>query len=144
MCIRTGFTCPEVSIVWINKRGQGKTLSRVDVVSNPNFERDYFPMKKYKCLCLILTALMYSGSILAQTLCPDGTYVGGSSCSMAPDGSYVGGDPQLAPDGSYVGGEPTLAPDGSYVGGDPELTPDGSYVGGEPLLAPDGSYVGDD
>jgi hypothetical protein len=24
----------------------------------------------------------------------------------------------LAPDGSYVGGEPTLAPDGSYVGGE--------------------------
>lgn len=80
---------------------------------------------------------------LAQTLCPDGSYIGGASCSITPQGTYVDGEPQLAPDGTYVGGEPSLAPDGTYVGGDPELAPDGTYVGGEPLLAPDGSYVGD-
>ena len=40
----------------------------------------------------------------AQTMCPDGTYVGGDRCNMAPDGSYVGGDGvTMAPDGSYVG-----------------------------------------
>ena len=26
----------------------------------------------------------------AQTLCPDGSYVGGDDVTMAPDGSYVG------------------------------------------------------
>ena len=93
-------------------------------------------------LALMLCATAFS--IQAQTLCPDGSYIGGSSCSMTPKGTYVDGEPHLAPDGTYVGGEPSLAPDGSYVGGDPELAPDGTYVGGEPLLAPDGSYVGGD
>ena len=78
----------------------------------------------------------------AQTLCPDGSYVGSSSCNLTPDGGYVGGEPRLAPDGTYVGGEPSLTPDGDYVGGKPELAPDGTYVGGEPRLAPDGTYVG--
>jgi hypothetical protein len=80
----------------------------------------------------------------AQTLCPDGSYVGGSSCNMTPRGGYVNGEPELAPDGTYVGGEPSLAPDGFYVDGEPELAPDGTYVGGQPLLAPDGTYVGVD
>ena len=52
-------------------------------------------MKKYKFLSLILTALTCSDAILAQTLCPNGTYVGGSSCSMAPDRSYVGDEPTM-------------------------------------------------
>lgn len=88
--------------------------------------------------------MVMSLSSQAQTLCPDGSYVGGDSCSLAPDGTYVDDEPRLAPDGSYVGGEPRLAPDGTYVGDEPELAPDGSYVGGEPILAPDGSYVGGD
>ncbi len=95
----------------------------------------------------IILPLIFCATVLsvnAQTLCPDGSYIAGSSCSMTPKGTYVDGEPQLAPDGTYVGGEPSLAPDGSYVGGDPELAPDGTYVGGDPLLAPDGSYVGDD
>ena len=91
-------------------------------------------------LPLILCATAFS--IQAQTLCPDGSYIGGSSCNLTPKGTYVDGEPQLAPDGTYVGGEPSLAPDGTYVGGEPEMAPDGSYVGGEPLLTPDGSYVG--
>lgn len=89
----------------------------------------------------VLLFTCMSGVSSAQTLCPDGTFVGGTSCVLAPDGSYVGGTPQLAPDGTYVSGQPQLAPDGSYVGGSPELAPDGSYVGGSPLLAPDGSYI---
>lgn len=40
--------------------------------------------------------------------------------TLCPDGSYVGGEPDLAPDGTYVGGDPTLAPDGTYVGSDDE------------------------
>ena len=104
--------------------------------------RGYFPMSTYTNTKLFLAALIFSSSSFAQTLCPDGSYVGGGSCSLAPDGSYVGGDPELAPNGTYVGGEPSLAPDGTYVGGDAELAPDGSYVGGQPRLAPDGSYVG--
>lgn len=91
-----------------------------------------------------LAAFGLSCSVVAlgQTLCPDGSYVGGESCILSPDGTFVDDAPNLAPDGSYVGGEPELAPDGSYVGGEPMLAPDGSYVGGEPTLAPDGSYVG--
>jgi hypothetical protein len=73
-------------------------------------------MSTYTNTTLLLAALLFSGSSFAQTLCPDGSYVGGGSCSLAPDGSYVGGDAELAPDGSYVGGQPRLAPDGSYVG----------------------------
>ncbi len=34
-------------------------------------------------------ALLFSVSASAQTLCPDGTYVGGD-CTLAPDGTYVG------------------------------------------------------
>lgn len=90
---------------------------------------------------LILIAVLAIPAF-AQTLCPDGSYVGGSSCNMTPKGGYVSGEPELAPDGSYVGGEPHMAPDGTYVGGEPEMAPDGSYVGGEPTMAPDGSYVG--
>ena len=90
---------------------------------------------------VVILSMSMSGASSAQTLCPDGTFVGGTSCVLAPDGSYVGGTPQLAPDGTYVSGQPQLAPDGSYVGGPPELAPDGSYVGGSPLLAPDGSYI---
>ena len=44
---------------------------------------------------LLAVTLMYSVmNANSQTLCPDGSYVGGASCRMAPDGSYVGGDPQ--------------------------------------------------
>ena len=64
-------------------------------------------------------------------LCPDGSYVTGTGCSLAPNGKYVGGTPTLAPDGSYVSGTPHLTPNGSYVGGTRTiLCPDGSYVAG--------------
>lgn len=66
-------------------------------------------MKNYQFTFLVVAALTISGQSLAQTMCPDGSYVGGSSCSMAPDGSYVGGEPEMAPDGTYVGGEPNMA-----------------------------------
>ena len=49
--------------------------------------------------------------------------------TMAPDGTYVGGRPQMAPDGTYVGGRPQMAPDGTYVGGRPQMAPDGTYIG---------------
>ena len=68
----------------------------------------------------------------AQTLCPDGTYVGGSECHLSPDGTYVGGEPHLAPDGSCVGGEPSLAPDGGYVGSKPQSATDDSYFRHKP------------
>ena len=71
----------------------------------------------------IILPLIFCATVLstkAQTLCPDGSYVGGGGCSMAPDGTFVDGEPQMAPDGSYVGGEPTMTPDGSYVGSDNE------------------------
>lgn len=59
-------------------------------------------MKFRKGYYLLIALLTSTGSV-AQTLCPDGSYVGGSSCSMTPDGTFVGGEPHMAPDGSYVG-----------------------------------------
>ncbi len=50
------------------------------------------------------------------TLCILVTGVNASAQTLAPDGSYVGGTPRLAPDGTYVGGTPRLAPDGTYIG----------------------------
>ena len=54
---------------------------------------------------LALTALMVFGisTAHATSLCPDGTWVGGTTCSLAPDGTWVGGNPSLAPDGTWVG-----------------------------------------
>jgi hypothetical protein len=49
--------------------------------------------------------LLCGASSHAQTLCPDGSWVGGGSCDLAPDGNWVGGEPELAPDGSCVGSE---------------------------------------
>jgi hypothetical protein len=45
--------------------------------------------KKYKVLPGA-TILLLANMAVSQTLCPDGSYVGGTECSMAPDGSYVG------------------------------------------------------
>jgi hypothetical protein len=60
---------------------------------------------------LILAGVAFAPAAHAATLCPDGTYVGGSSCQLAPDGSYVSGDsrPRLAPSGNYTSGQPQLA-----------------------------------
>ena len=59
-------------------------------------------MKKTIMASILLGGLMLT-SAYAETLAPDGTYVGGESAELAPDGTYVGGKPELAPDGSYVG-----------------------------------------
>jgi hypothetical protein len=80
-----------------------------------------------------------------MSLCPNGSYVSGSTCRLAPDGTYVGGSPVLAPDGTYVSGTPRLAPNGKYVGGTGQIImcPDGTYVTGRIcLLTPSGRYVG--
>ena len=38
-------------------------------------------------------------------MCPDGSYVSGSTCTLCPNGSYVGGGRcVLQPDGTYTGG----------------------------------------
>ena len=63
-------------------------------------------------------AISFAQVSIAQTLCPDGSFVGGSECNLAPDGTFVGGEPTMAPDGTFVGGEPAMAPDGSFVGDD--------------------------
>jgi hypothetical protein len=102
-------------------------------------------------IAVALAALVAPLGASAQTLCPDGSYVGRGPCQLCPDGRYVGGGTgcELTPDGTYVParrGGPKLAPDGSYVpGGDGViLCPDGSYVSGSRcVLAPDGSYVGE-
>lgn len=86
-----------------------------------------------------------AGSQGRTMMCPDGSYVYGTRCSLAPNGSYLPGQARLAPDGTYVVGQPRLAPDGSYLGGSGRtiLCPDGSYVvGSRCQLAPNGQYLG--
>lgn len=86
-----------------------------------------------------------AGSQDRTMMCPDGSYVYGTRCSLAPNGSYLPGQARLAPDGTYVVGQPRLTPDGSYVGGSGRtiLCPDGSYVvGSRCQLAPNGQYLG--
>jgi len=64
-------------------------------------------------------------------MCPDGTYVAGSTCHMTPNGGYVGGKPAMAPNGNHVAGsdKSTTCPDGPYVSGSCHMTPNGRYVG---------------
>lgn len=68
-----------------------------------------------------------------SALCPDGSYVRGSSCQLCPDGSFVTGGSgcQQAPNGKFVQGGKgsTLCPDGSYVAGACRLGPNGKYYG---------------
>ena len=59
---------------------------------------------KVKYLVLGAALLIAHQSAFAMSLCPDGSWVGGTTCTLAPDGSWVGG------------GSTTLAPDGSWVG----------------------------
>jgi len=71
-----------------------------------------------KQFCIMLTILVMGMTPAhAQKMCPDGTFVSGSSCRMAPDGSYVSGDQptRMAPDGTFKSGQPRLAPNGKYV-----------------------------
>ena len=58
---------------------------------------------------LAMPLVSYPGS---YTICPDGSYVGGDTCSITPDGSYVGGKSYtMTSDGNYVGrGESTRQP----------------------------------
>jgi hypothetical protein len=68
-----------------------------------------------------------------STLCPDGSYVRGTSCQLCPDGSYVTGGSgcQITPNGKFIQGgkRSTLCPDGSYVAGACKLGPNGKYYG---------------
>ena len=103
---------------------------------------------------LILSALVIfplataaASPAAAMAMCPDGSYVGGSSCKQAPDGSYISGDSraQLAPNGKYTSGKPVLTPKGDYITGNGRMTrcSDGTYVMGKCTLAPNGKYIGD-
>lgn len=83
----------------------------------------------------------------AMALCPDQTWVSGSTCKQAPDGSYISGDrpAQQAPNGTYTSGKPVLTPKGNYVSGQGRLTmcSDGTYVMGRCKLTPNGKYIGE-
>ena len=70
-------------------------------------------------VAISFVAVLAATGAAAQTLCPDGSYVGGGQCTLAPDGTYVGGDDYtMTPDGGYVGGDTyTLTPDGSTFPG---------------------------
>jgi hypothetical protein len=80
-----------------------------------------------------------------STICPDGSYVSGDTCTKCIDGSYVSGTRcTMCIDGSYVSGTRcTMCIDGSYVCGDTcTMCPDGSYVSGDTCaMCSDGSYV---
>jgi hypothetical protein len=116
-------------------------------------------MKYLIGLAIVLGA---SGHLKTQaaTLCPDGTYVSGTTCRLAPNGKYVSGDSpmRLAPNGTYTSGTPRLTPKGTFIG-EPEqpgdrrgrtplaqvqrMCPDGTYVYGFCRLQPNGKYVGE-
>ena len=108
-----------------------------------------------RSLTMSIFATLFSFPALAATMCPDGSYVGGSTCTMAPDGTYVSGGsdgratPMMAPNGGYYGGyqgggSPQMAPNGSYVpAGQMVMCPDGTYHVGRCVLTPNGSYVGE-
>jgi hypothetical protein len=55
-------------------------------------------------LALVASSFFFIPTAKSMVMCPDGTYVGGSSCWMAPNGHYVGcsGALRMAPDGTYV------------------------------------------
>ena len=98
-------------------------------------------------ISILAVVVSFTALAQAQTICPDGSYVSGSTCQIAPNGSYVSGGPppQIAPNGSYTSGTPRITPNGGYVGGRGAMTicPDGSYVTGSCHIAPNGKYVGD-
>ncbi len=62
-------------------------------------------MNRFKTMIVVFSVCLFSYQISnAQTMAPDGTYVGGTEATMAPDGTYVGGtEAIMAPDGTYVG-----------------------------------------
>jgi len=115
---------------------------------------------------LVVSLLLVSGSVFAQVLCPDGSFVARGPCQLCPDGTFIGGSGrcQIAPDGSFVpegripahqtpsGGFmpertlfPQIAPDRSFHQGGRQLTlcPDGTFVAGTRcVLAPNGRFVG--
>ncbi len=54
---------------------------------------------------LLGLAVVFWAPVANAALCPDGSYVSGSTCTLCPNGSYVGGGQcVLQPDGSYTGG----------------------------------------
>lgn len=57
----------------------------------------------FKKLTLSFITLLISTASFSA-LCPDGSYVSGTTCTLCPDGSYVSGSScVLQPDGTYTG-----------------------------------------
>ncbi len=62
------------------------------------------PLARLATLLLGL-AFVFLAPAAKATMCPDGSYVSGSTCTLCPNGSYVGGGQcMLQPDGTYTGG----------------------------------------
>ena len=94
-------------------------------------------------------AVFFVSAVEAQTLCPDGTYVGGESRAswLRMTRMFQGTSLSSWPRMEHIQVETLNWPRmHSYVGGggDPRLCPDGTYVVGECELTPNGSYVGED
>ena len=54
---------------------------------------------------LLGLAIIFWATTANAAMCPDGSYVSGSICTLCPNGSYVGGGRcVLQPDGTYTGG----------------------------------------
>ncbi len=62
------------------------------------------PLARLATLLLGL-AFVFLAPAAKATMCPDGSYVSGSTCTLCPNGSYVGGGRcVLQPNGTYTGG----------------------------------------
>ncbi len=62
-------------------------------------------MKKLSKIAIIIGVATFA-TLPSQSanavMCPDGSFVSGSTCTLCPDGSYVGdGQCNLQPDGTY-------------------------------------------
>lgn len=126
-------------------------------------------MRKFSLIAALFIFIQSSSAIATVAIiCPDGSYIYGSTCAMTPEGTYQGvTDIAITPDGTTY----SKAPDGQYVRSpNVTMTPDGSYPyapnlqmypggiegsytaatwfgtpppgGAEYTFAPDGSYVG--
>jgi hypothetical protein len=140
------FDVPGYAVAWA-----ARPLGLASVGRWPYWRRAVLVLAVWTASAYVLVWIMGALVASGQTMCPDGSFVGGPSCVMAPNGKFVSGSsqgPQIAPDGSFVSGSrkgPQIAPDGSFTSGRGRVTlcADGSFVSGNCRMTPNGKFVGD-
>ena len=103
----------------------------------------------FRTVLMFICGVGLSGaSLAAPYMCPNGRFVANPPCTLCPDGSFVGGSQTctMTPSGGFLPGPAPaqLGPDGKFHPGGGPLTmcPDGSFVTGRTcVMAPDGSFV---